>query len=72
MVASRQFDEAIADLMAKTGRTREDLVGHAESCLDEMSAEVEARAMRAWDRLGAMADPGVHGGCRGLPAPAAA
>ncbi len=53
VVASRQFDDAIADLMAKTGRTREDLVGHAESCLDEMSAEVEARAMRSWDRLGA-------------------
>ncbi len=52
VMASPHFDAAIVELVAKTARTRADLVEHAEACLDEMTAEVDPAAMRAWDRLG--------------------
>ncbi len=51
-MASPQFGLAVADLVEKTGRTRTDLVAHAEGCLDEMAAQVGPQAMRAWDRMG--------------------
>jgi glycerol-3-phosphate O-acyltransferase len=52
VMESPEFQIAVEDLVARTGRTSEDITGDAKACLDEMTAQVDPQAMQAWDRLG--------------------
>lgn len=52
VMRSQPFQDAIDELVSRTGRDRADLLRDAESCLEEMEATVDERAIKAWDRMG--------------------
>ncbi len=52
ILTSSQFQESVDALVAKTGRTGDDVRRDAADCLDEMVAEVGPQATQAWDRMG--------------------
>ncbi|MFT3873486.1 MAG: 1-acyl-sn-glycerol-3-phosphate acyltransferase [Nocardioides sp.] len=47
-----EFNAAVADLAARTGRPEGDVCREAQQCLDEMTAQVGNQATQVWDRLG--------------------
>ncbi|MCU0265494.1 MAG: 1-acyl-sn-glycerol-3-phosphate acyltransferase [Actinomycetia bacterium] len=52
IMASAEFERVVADLAARTGRSGTDVRSDAQTCLEEMAAQVGTQATQVWDRFG--------------------
>ncbi|MEZ5095923.1 MAG: 1-acyl-sn-glycerol-3-phosphate acyltransferase [Nocardioides sp.] len=52
VASSRQYEQAIAELVEKTGRSDRELRQEAEAALAELAAYVDPQASKVWDRMG--------------------
>lgn len=49
---SPAFERAVGDLVARTGRSADDVRADAKGCLEEMATQVGPQATQVWDRFG--------------------